>query len=89
VALGAERRDILRLLISEGLLLVLTGVVLGLGISLAMTRSLSSLLFGILPTDPATYAVVTVLLSLVAVAACYWPSRRALLVDLAVTLRHE
>jgi putative ABC transport system permease protein len=73
----------------EGLLPELTGVVLGLALSLAMTRFLSSLLFGILPTDPATYAVVAVVLSVVAVAASYLPSRRALLVNPAVALRHE
>jgi putative ABC transport system permease protein len=89
LALGAERRDILRLVIGESLLPVLTGVVLGLGLSLAMTRLLSSLLFGIRPTDPATYAVVAVVLSVVAVAASYLPSRRALLVNPAVALGHE
>jgi putative ABC transport system permease protein len=89
LALGAGRRDILCLVMGEGLLPVLTGVVLGLALSLAMTRFLSSLLFGILPTDPATYAVVAVVLSVVAVAASYLPSRRALLVNPAVALRHE
>jgi ABC-type antimicrobial peptide transport system permease subunit len=77
------------LVIGESLLPVLTGVVLGLGLSLAMTRLLSSLLFGIRPTDPATYAVVAVVLSVVAVAASYLPSRRALLVNPAVALGHE
>jgi putative ABC transport system permease protein len=89
LALGAERGDILRLVIGRGFSSVLFGIALGLALSVALTQSLSSLLFGILPTDPLTYAMVAVLLSSVALAASVLPCRRALKVDPVVALRCE
>ncbi|HEU5409456.1 MAG TPA: FtsX-like permease family protein, partial [Candidatus Acidoferrales bacterium] len=89
VALGAQRRDLLRLVLREGMLVILLGLVAGLAGSFALTRFLSGLLYGVTPTDPATIAVVTFLLSTVALAASYIPARRAMKVDPMVTLRHE
>ena len=89
VALGAERSDILRLMVGTGMKPIAIGVVVGLGTSLALTRFLQSLLFEIKPTDPTTYAVVTPLLALVGVVACYLPSRRATRVNPVEVLRQE
>jgi predicted permease len=89
MALGAQRGDIFRLAVGEGLLLVLAGIGLGLGLALALTQALSSLLFEIVPTDPVTYAVVGLGLGAVALAACYFSSRQALRLDPAVALRQE
>jgi putative ABC transport system permease protein len=89
VVLGAQRRDVFRLVAGRGFLPVLTGAVLGLLLSLALTRTLSTMLFGIAPFDPLTYAAVGALLSAVALAACYLPSRRAMNVEPLVVLRAE
>ncbi|MGH9584247.1 MAG: FtsX-like permease family protein, partial [Bryobacteraceae bacterium] len=89
MALGAERRDVLRLVVGEGARMAAGGVVIGIGASLAITRLLSSLLFGISATDPLTFAAVAVLLSLVALAASYIPARRAMKVDPMTALRYE
>lgn len=89
VALGAQRSDVLRLVVGTGFLPVLVGVGLGLALALALTRTLSTLLFGIVPTDPFTYVAVGLLLGAVALFACYLPSRRATNVDPVVALRSE
>jgi predicted permease len=89
MALGAQQRDMVRLVLDEGTLVILTGLAIGLAGSLALTRFLSSLLFGVTPTDPLTFACVAVLLALVALAACYIPARRAIRVDPLIALRCE
>jgi len=89
MALGAQRKDVMRLFLGEGMLVVLIGLTIGLAGSLALTRFLSSLLFGVTATDPLTFASVAVLLALVALAACHIPARRAIRVDPMVALRCE
>jgi len=89
MALGAQPRDVLRLVSRQGLILVGAGVAIGVVASLALTRFLDSLLFEINPTGPATFVAVAVLLMLVALVACYIPARRAMKVDPMVALRHE
>jgi putative ABC transport system permease protein len=89
MALGAQGRDVLKMLIKEGLLLALIGVGLGLGAGIALTRFLSSVLYGVGATDPATFILVPILLIGVAMAACFVPARRATKVDPMVALRYE
>ncbi len=89
MALGADRRDILRLVVRQGLLLTLVGVALGLAGALGVTRFLATLLFGVTATDPATYAGLSLLLVLVAFLACWIPARRATRVDPMTALRYE
>jgi predicted permease len=89
MALGAQQSDVMRLVLSEGTEVILIGLGVGLGGSLASTRFLSSLLFGVTATDPLTFAGVIILLALVALAACYIPARRAVRVDPMLALRHE
>lgn len=81
VALGASRRDVLALVVGRGMLLAMSGVLIGLVISLIATRVMRAVLFGIGPSDPATYIEVLAVLSLVAALAAYLPARRALAVD--------
>jgi putative ABC transport system permease protein len=89
MALGAQRSDVLTLFIKQGMTLVLIGVGVGLFGALALTRLMSSLLFGIAPDDPMTFTSVAIFLSLIALLACYLPARRAAKVDPLVALRHE
>jgi ABC-type antimicrobial peptide transport system permease subunit len=89
MALGARVRDVLRLIVSQGMRMALIGIVLGLGGAFALTRVLSSLLLGVGTTDFVTFFGVTVLLVAVALLACYIPARRAARVDPLIALRHE
>ena len=89
IALGANRRDIMKLMVGHGMVLVLIGAGLGLVLALALTRVLKSLLFDISATDPLTFVAVVLVLVGVALAACYLPARRATKVDPLVALRFE
>ena len=89
IALGAQGRDVLRMMLAQGLKPVVAGSVIGLIAALALGRVLSSLLYGVTATDPATFAIVALLLSLAALLACYLPARRATKVDPIVALRQE
>jgi len=89
MALGAQRVDVLGIVLGRGMVLALVGIGVGLGGALLLTRFLSTLLFGITPTDPMTFVVVSLLLGLVAFLASYIPARRATKVDPMVALRYE
>jgi putative ABC transport system permease protein len=87
IAIGAQAGDIFRMIIGEGLLLSVTGVALGLVGALWLGRAASSLLFGVTASDPLTFTTVSLLLTAVAMAACYFPARRATRVDPIRALR--
>ena len=89
IALGAQRGDLLRLVLKQGLTLILGGIVIGLVAAFLLARLMESLLFGISAADPATFIVVSLLLIVVALLACYIPARRAMRVDPMVALRYE
>jgi predicted permease len=89
MAVGAQRREVLGLILREGAGMALSGVIIGIAVSLATLRLISSLLFGISPTDPVTFIGVAMLLTVVAIAASYFPAYRATRVDPMTALRHE
>ncbi len=89
MALGAEKHDVLKMILGQGLKLALIGVAIGIAGALALTRFLSSLLYGVTPTDPVTFIAVSLILIAVALVACYIPARRAAKVDPMVALRYE
>jgi putative ABC transport system permease protein len=89
LALGAQTRDVLRLVVGNGMALAALGVAVGLAGAFGLTRLMSSLLFGVTPTDAATFVIVSVVLLAVALLACYIPARRATRVDPLVALRYE
>jgi putative ABC transport system permease protein len=89
MALGAQQRDVLRLVLSRGVKLALIGIGIGLAMALAVTRLMQGLLFGVSATDSVTFATVAALLFVVALLACLIPARRATRVDPLVALRYE
>jgi macrolide transport system ATP-binding/permease protein len=89
IALGAEERDIIKLIVGQGLVLILIGTGLGFALALAATSALKSLLFGVSPTDPLTFTVVVLAFIGVALIACYVPARRATKVEPLIALRNE
>jgi putative ABC transport system permease protein len=89
MALGAQGRDVLKMIVGQGLLLALIGVGLGLVGALLLTRVMSSLLFGVSATDPYMFASIPLIMAAVALLACYIPARRATKVDPMIALRYE
>src|SRR5260370_38271867 len=92
MALGASHRNVLKLVLKQGMILTLIGVALGLGAAYVLTKyleSLTSMLFGVQPRDPLTFAVIAALLTVVAITACFIPARRATKVDPLEALKYE
>jgi len=89
LALGAHPENVLKMVLRQGAKMALVGVVIGLTVAFALTRLMTSLLFGVAASDPATFVAVALLLILVALLACYWPARRAMKVHPMVALRYE
>jgi putative ABC transport system permease protein len=89
LAIGAQPRQVLLLVLRQGLLLTVFGVVIGLGAAFALTRLLSGLLFGVAAVDVSTFTTISLLLILVSLLACYLPARRAMRIDPLQALRYE
>ena len=89
IALGARAGDVMLMILRQGFLLALTGVAVGVGAALTLTRLMSSLLYGVSPTDPLTFIFSSVVLAAVSVGACLVPARRATRVDPMTALRCE
>jgi len=89
MALGAQKRDVLKLVVGKGMVLAVMGAAIGLAASLALTRLIRSLLFEVAPTDWLTFVIASMVLLGVALLACYIPARRATKVDPLVALRYE
>ena len=89
IALGASHPDVVALLVREGMALPLVGFAAGIGASLLLTRALASMLYGVTATEPIVFAAVTLLLAIVALAACYLPARRAISIDPLIALKGE
>ena len=89
MALGAQARDVLKLIVKQGMAPVIVGIAVGVAGALALTRVMSNLLFGVAANDPGTFGAIAVLLAAVALAACCVPARRATMVDPMIALRHE
>ena len=89
MALGAQHRDLLRLVVGQGILLALVGAAIGIAAAFGVTRFMSAMLYGVRANDPATVIAVAILLMIVALAACYIPARRAMRVDPMIALRYE
>jgi putative ABC transport system permease protein len=89
LAVGAQPRQVLLLVLKQGLLLTIAGVILGLAAAFALTRLLSGLLFGVAAVDVTTFATISLLLVVVSLLACYLPARRAMRIDPLRALRYE
>ena len=89
MALGAQKRQVLKLVVGKGMALAVIGIAIGLVASLALTRVIRSLLFEVTPTDWLTFATASIVLLSVALLACYIPARRATKVDPLIALRYE
>jgi ABC-type antimicrobial peptide transport system permease subunit len=89
IALGARSRDVLSLVVKQGMALTVIGLSVGLSASFALTRLMKTLLFGVSPTDPLTFIVISLLLTFVALLACWIPARRATKADPLLALRSQ